>query len=140
MSEAPIAPKPQTGLKVIVVEDQTAVARTLVDTLAALGHQVCGVASDVLEMAGLLQRFSADLLTIDLNLGKLHEGVGVATALQAAGPIPIVFVTGAASDEQKADIRALEAAALVIKPFTADQLRIGIALAFERARKARAGL
>jgi DNA-binding response OmpR family regulator len=127
-----------TALKTIVVEDDSLIAETLALALRELGHQVCGIAHDVLEMASLLHEHQPDLITLDLNLGKLHEGVGVATALQAAGPIPIVFVTGAVTEDQRKEIRALDAAALVLKPFTTEQLRMGIALAMRRSQDVQA--
>jgi DNA-binding response OmpR family regulator len=124
------------GLKTIVVEDDDVIVQALTDALRVLGHEVCGVAHDVLGMASLLEQSNPDLIALDLNLGKQHEGVGVATALQAAGPIPIVFVAGAVTEDQRKDVRALEAAALVLMPFTPSDLERGIDLALKRAHQA----
>jgi CheY-like chemotaxis protein len=119
-------------LKILVVEDDPAVAEVLVATLRQLGHEVCGVAHDVAELAALLESHEPNLVTLDLNLGRGRDGLGVATALEAGGPLAIVFVTGDVTPEDQEKIRATEGSALLMKPFTEAQLSEAIALALKR--------
>jgi DNA-binding response OmpR family regulator len=124
-------------LKAIVVEDDVLIAEGVAQTLRDLGHDVCGVAHDVAQLSALLGQHEPDLVTMDLNLGQGREGLGVATVLEATGPVAIVFVTGTVSQEQQDDIRTTECAALVLKPFTSAQLAAAIDFALERTREDR---
>jgi DNA-binding response OmpR family regulator len=123
------------ALKAIVVEDDHLIAEGLAQTLQDLGHHVCGIAHDVAELSALLGEHDPDLVTMDVNLGQGREGLGVATVLEATGPLAIVFVTGTISEEQQEDIRTTECAALVLKPFTPAQLAVAIEIALERTRE-----
>jgi len=126
-------------LKTIVLEDDDLIAQDLAQTLRDLGHEVCGIAHQVAELAPLMRRHMPDLVTIDVNLGERRDGIGVATVLEAAGPLPIVFVTGAADEQEQEEMRCIEGAALVLKPFTPETLKAAIDLAVARAREGRAG-
>ena len=124
-------------LKTIVLEDEDLIAQDLAQTLRELGHEVCGIAHQVAELASLMQQHTPDLVTIDVNLGERHDGIGVATVLEAAGPLPIVFVTGAADEQEQEEMRCIEGAALVLKPFTRETLKAAIELAVARAQEAK---
>jgi AmiR/NasT family two-component response regulator len=124
-------------LKTIVLEDEDLIAQDLAQTLRDLGHEVCGIAHRVVELAPLMQQHAPDLVTIDVNLGDRRDGIGVATVLEAAGPLPIVFVTGAADEQEQEEMRTIEGAALVFKPFTRETLKAAIDLALARTREAK---
>ncbi len=122
-------------LKTIVLEDEPLVAETIAQMLRDLGHEVCGVAHSASELPALLSAHEPDLITIDVNLGDRHDGVGVATLLEYAGCLPIVFITGGVDEEERGDIQAVEGSTLLLKPFTTDQLAAAIQAAQDRARE-----
>ena len=122
-------------LKTIVLEDEPLVAETIAQMLRDLGHEVCGVAHSAGDLPALLAAHEPELITIDVNLGERHDGVGVATLLESAGCLPIVFITGGVDDEQRADIQAVEGAVLLLKPFTSEQLAEAVEAAQDRARE-----
>lgn len=124
------------ALKIIVLEDDAVIAEAIAQALQDLGHEVCGLATSVWDMAALLAMHEPDLVTIDLNIGERHDGIGVATALQAGGPLAVVFITGAAEDRDLEQIKAVPGSSVVLKPFTTPDLRMGLALAWTRAREA----
>ena len=127
------------GLKTLVVETDRPAASGLAKMLRDMGHDVCGVAQDVSQLAALLARLTPDLVALDLDLEDGNEGLGVATVLQATGPVAIVFVAETADAPDREGIRSIEGTALLIRPFGPAELRTAVALAFERARAARAG-
>lgn len=124
-------------LKTIVIEDEASVADSLVQMLRSLGHAVCGVARRTADLPSLLAEHDPDLVTIDVDLGQRREGMGVATALEAGGSVPIVFVVGVVDEAEHEDLRAIECSAVLIKPFTADQLAATIREAQDRTRRDR---
>jgi CheY-like chemotaxis protein len=127
------------SLKTFVVEPVGPEAAGLSRMLREIGHDVCGVAQDISQLAALFERHTPDLIALDLQLDHGNEGLGLATVLQATGPIPIVFVAAAADGPDREGIRSIEGTALLIRPFAAPELRTAIALAFERALAAREG-
>jgi CheY-like chemotaxis protein len=126
-------------LKTFVVETSGAEASGLSAMLGRLGHDVHGVASNVSGLAQLFERATPDLIALDLKLDEGNEARGLATVLQATGPIPIVFVTGSVDWPERDGIHSIEGTALLIRPFGELELRTAIALACKRAHAARAG-
>ena len=120
-------------LKTIVLEDEPFVAEAIAQMLRDLGHQVCGVAHHARDLPPLLVEHEPDLVTIDVNLGERHDGIGVATVLEAGGSLPVIFITGAADEQEKEEILAIESAVLLMKPFTQDELAAAIQQALDRA-------
>jgi CheY-like chemotaxis protein len=80
------------GLRILVVEDETAVAMLIEDMLAELGCTVVGTASLLPKALQLLERVEVDLALLDVNLAG-EEVYPVAEVL-AARNIPFVFATG----------------------------------------------
>src|ERR1700757_4072680 len=105
------------SLRTFVVETNPTAAAGLAQTLREMGHEVCGVASDVSGLAALLARETPDLIALSLDLEEGNEGLGLATVLQATGPLAIVFVAESADAPDRGAIRSIEGAALLLKPF-----------------------
>jgi AmiR/NasT family two-component response regulator len=128
---------PEMALKAIVVEDKAGVADRLSDTLRRLGHQVCGVAQTAADLASLLREHEPDIVFIDLDLGERQDGIGVATLLEAGGPLPVVFVVE--PSEKSAEVeesQTIECSARLVKPFTTEDLEQAIERSIRRARDA----
>lgn len=122
------------ALKVIVVEDRRDVAGALREHLRDLGHEVFGVASNAADLADLLRQHEPDLVTIDLDLGEQQDGMGIAILLEAAGVVPVVFITN--PDDSQAAIeesRTIECTARLRRPFTRADLAVAIDRAVQRA-------
>lgn len=124
-------------LKAIVVEDKSGVADRLSDALAAAGHRVCGVAETASDLAALLGDHQPDIVFIDLDLGERQDGIGVATLLEAGGPLAVVFIVDQADESaQVEESRTVECSARLVRPFTASDLDQAIERAVARAREA----
>lgn len=124
-------------MKAIVVEDKTDLVDRLSDTLRRLGHEVCGVAPTAARLASLLRDHRPDIVLIDLDLGERQDGIGVATLLEAGGPLPVVFVVQ--PDEEGAEVeesRTVECSARLVRPFTPSDLEEAIERAVRRAHEA----
>lgn len=125
------------ALKAIVVEDKAGVAEHLCGMLRDLGHDVRGSARTAADLAALMTDYHPDLVVIDLDLGERQDGIGVATLLEAGGPLPVVFVVN--PDEEKAEVeesRSIECSATLQTPFTPKTLQHAIERAIGRAKEA----
>ena len=83
---------PQSGQRVLVVEDEMLVSMLLEDMLADLGCEVVGPATKVDDALALLDVQEIDLAILDVNLNGT-ESYRVADALAARG-VPFIFATG----------------------------------------------
>lgn len=120
-------------LQCLVVENEPLKAHGLARMLSDVGHQVCGLARDVPELADLLANHEPHLIVIDVDLGRGTEGLGLGTVLEATGPLAIVYFAETADEALHQEIRAMEGTALLVKPFTSDRLKRAITIAVARA-------
>jgi CheY-like chemotaxis protein len=81
-----------SGLRVLIVEDESMVTMLLEDTLAEFGCTVVGVASRVNEAVSKVSSLAFDVVILDVNLnGDRSDPVAEALAMRG---IPYLFVTG----------------------------------------------
>jgi DNA-binding response OmpR family regulator len=104
--------------KVLVVEDDPAIARVLSRLLTRIGCAVVQ-AADGSEGVGVFDRETPDLVVLDLGLPSL-DGWGVLRHIRGSGSVPVVIVT---SDVQSHDRSLVEGAnAFLSKPFDNNEL------------------
>lgn len=108
-----------TGLRLLVVEDESLIAMLIADMLRDFGCVVVGPASNVEQALALVERDPIDGALLDVNLSDGHRSYPVAETLLKRG-IPFAFVTGYGKAGLSADFRGI---AVLQKPFVADRLR-----------------
>jgi CheY-like chemotaxis protein len=85
-----------TGLRVLLVEDESIIAMLLEDVLQQLGHQVVGPAARVSKAMELAEHEALDVAILDVNLNG--QKVYPVAAVLAARGIPFVFASGYGRD------------------------------------------
>lgn len=119
-----------TGIRILLVEDETLVAMLLEDMIADLGGTVIASASRVARALEIVRdgetRF--DLAVLDVNLGG-EEAFPVAVALAERG-VPFAFSTGYGSSGLPDTWRSRPT---LQKPFTQDQVTAVLRLALRQA-------
>ncbi|MCV2355833.1 EAL domain-containing protein [Paucibacter sp. B2R-40] len=119
------APKP----RILVVEDETIVARDLLQQLAELGYESVGHVTrgeDAIELAGLAK---PDLVLMDIQLGGGLDGISAAQAIRDRFSLPVVFLTAFAADETLARAKLTEPFGYILKPFSERELRTVLEMA-----------
>jgi len=116
--------------RVLVVDDDTALARALSINLRARGYDVdvAGTGADALRLAA---RHPPDLVILDLGLPDL-DGTEVIAGLAGWSTAPIIVLS--ARDGQAGKVAALDAGAVdfVVKPFGMDELLARLRAALRR--------
>ncbi len=107
-----------SGMRVLVVEDETLVAILLEDMLTDLGCEVIGLAARVGAAREMVERNKPDCVILDVNVGG-EMVYPVAEMLEARG-VPFVFVTGYSG---KTVVPRFQTRPTLQKPFECDQLR-----------------
>ncbi len=104
-----VEPGMLAGLRVLVVDDELEIQRSLRGLLGQLGCEVLCASGSAEALAGLEAGFRPQMLLVDHRL-RGEQGTQVIQALQASlGPVPAVLVTG---DTEPALIQRARAAGL----------------------------
>jgi NtrC-family two-component system response regulator AlgB len=110
-------------MKLLVVDDEPSLRRTVRITLESLGHTVAEAPSGRAALT-LASRERFDLAFLDLRLGR-ETGLDVLQALREAAPdLGVVLMTAYASIETAVEALRRGAFDYLPKPFTPDQLRV----------------
>ena len=124
--------------RILVVEDEYAIAVGLRDDLEAEGYQV-DVAADGIEGERAARDGGYDLILLDLMLPK-KDGFAVCRALRASGVrTPIIVLTARAQEADKVLGLELGADDYVTKPFSSRELRARVRAVLRRVADAAPG-
>jgi DNA-binding response OmpR family regulator len=106
--------------RVLVVEDDEAIADVLRRSLRAEGHEVRS-AADGVEALNEAERFVPDLVVLDLGLPRL-DGAEVCKRLRAESDVPILILTARSETEDR--VSGLDSGAddYIVKPFERQEL------------------
>jgi CheY-like chemotaxis protein len=111
------AARPRPGARVLVVEDEKALAETLCDLLLDAGCEPVGPAASVAVALRLIESSRIDAAILDVRLMD-ETSFSVAYALRARG-IPLMFLTASERGQLPVD---LSDEILIEKPFKAPML------------------
>ena len=123
--------------KILIVEDEQIIAANLQRNLTQLGYDVVGVAARTDEAVRLSGETSPDLVLMDIELEGKEDGIVAAAKIRSNWRIPIVFVTGNASEVVVDRARTVDPLGYLAKPFTRTELSATVAVALQQDRSAR---
>src|SRR5580698_5803866 len=118
--------KEATGkkLRVLVVDDQPAVAEVVADSIQYAGHEIVGIARDGVEAVEKAKELKPDLVVMDISMPRMN-GVEAMKAILAAGAAKRVLLMsgeyrslGVTRDEMMRN----GAAGFMEKPFNVGEL------------------
>jgi two-component system KDP operon response regulator KdpE len=108
------------GHRILVVDDEPAVQRTLRANLVARGYEVTTVGTGEEALDGFDGRHT-DLVVLDLMLPGL-SGIEVCEAMRAASSVPILVLSARGEEQTKVQALDLGADDYLTKPFGIDEL------------------
>jgi PAS domain S-box-containing protein len=127
--------------KILVVEDDAAVARDLEQRLARSGYVVIGPIASATEARAIAMAQRPDLALVDLDLAGELDGVAVGAQLREVGQVPVVYLTTRTTDPLTLRRATLtEPFGYLLAPFEDAQLRTSVEIALykraaERSRR-----
>jgi CheY-like chemotaxis protein len=128
-----------TKPKILIVEDESLVARDIGQQLLELGYEPVAEtrrAEDAILLAGQLQ---PDLVLMDIHLAGEMDGLTAAEIIRDRFSIPVVFLTALAGDLILNQANLTEPFDCIIKPFDERELQTVIEMALCKHRAAQAG-
>lgn len=119
---------PDAKMKILIVDDMSTMRRILKNALRQLGYNNIEEAEDGQVAFAKLGQWPVDLVVSDWNMPNM-DGLELLKAVRAdptLRSLPVLMVTAQA--EQKHVLEAIRAGAsnYVVKPFTADTLKVKI--------------
>ncbi len=116
--------------RVLVVEDEPAVAHFIARALDTAGHEVV-LAQDGGAAYALLAAERFDLLLSDIRL-PVMDGIALALAVTAEKPgLPILLMTGYTEEYERAGDLDDLVAGMLLKPFTLAEVRAAVEAALK---------
>lgn len=112
--------QPTPSARVLVVEDDEAIADVLRRSLRAEGHEVQS-AGDGAQALTLAESFMPDLVILDLGLPRL-DGIEVLKRLRADGDVPVLILTARTETEDRVEGLDSGADDYLPKPFERAEL------------------
>lgn len=119
---------------VVIAEDSTQSRKCILTHLETLGYDVVGEAKDGEEAVRLTEEHHPSLVVLDIKMPRMN-GIEAAKAITASGPVPIILVTGLATDEFADEAIEAGVFAYLIKPISKKQLQPAIKLAMARYKE-----
>ncbi len=123
--------------RILVVENERIVARSLRKQLTALGYEVVdSVASgkEAIQQAGELR---PDLVLMDISLDGPMDGVEAAATIRTQFRLPVVYLTAYSNKEILARAKVTEPFGYILKPYEDRELHVVIETALYKHRMER---
>jgi len=124
-------------LRILVVDDDPAMVGAITALVGTEGHQVI-TAYDGLTAVKRFREEAPDIVLLDLAMPG-PDGFTVAGQIRAAGPAPILVVSGESSEEAKVRALGIGADDYLVKPFGKAELLARIAAVMRRVDRSSAG-
>lgn len=122
----------RTPARILLVEDEPAVAAALSETLRDLGYAVLGVAASASVAIARTRLERPDLVVMDIGLAGELDGIHVAEQIASAHAAPIIYVTAHSDDATLRRATATNPAGYLVKPFRGSDLRCAVEIALHR--------
>jgi PAS domain S-box-containing protein len=126
--------------RILVVEDEAALAALTTKTLCSLGYESAGVAWSGEEALDAVQKRLPALVLMDIELQGPMDGIEAARRIRLDHDIPVIFLTASDDEQTLARAKTAEPLGYIVKPFEPRNLHtaIEIALAQHQASKKQA--
>ncbi|MEO5358117.1 MAG: PAS domain S-box protein [Nitrospirae bacterium YQR-1] len=115
--------------RILVVEDETIIAKDIKRSLELLGYEVTGAVPSGAEAISSLNRSGADLVLMDIMLQGELDGIETADIIKLRFDIPVVYLTAYADEEMLERAKITEPFGYMLKPFEDRELRTTIEMA-----------
>jgi len=118
-------------LRVLIADDEAAVAVALAKQLTALGHTVVGEAGTGQEVVRLAAEMHPDVVVMDIRMPD-GDGIEAAKRMAEAAPVPVLFLSGHFDQDLLEGVVESGGLAYLMKPATSEQLQAALALVRKR--------
>jgi len=123
--------------RVLVVEDESVVAKDIQWSLKSLGYNICGWAASGEEALEKVETLKPDLVLMDIVLKGGVDGVEAAERIRTNMDIPVVYLTAYADEHTLQRAKVTEPFGYILKPFEERELHTTIEVALYKHKTER---
>jgi len=126
--------------RILVVEDESIVAKDIQKSLEKLGYEVPATASSAASAYEKLEQINPDLVFLDIKLKGEEDGIHIAEHIKEKYNIPVIFLTSYVDQETLDRAKVTEPYGYIVKPFNESDLKTTVEMAlfkFSRDREVR---
>jgi DNA-binding LytR/AlgR family response regulator len=120
---------------VLVVEDESIVAKDIQQSLTKLGYNVVATASTGEKAIALAAELKPDIVLMDIMLKGTITGIEAAAEIKKTEAIPVIFLTAYADESTLERAKVTEPYGYIIKPFKEIDLHTSIEMALYKHKK-----
>ena len=121
-------------LQILVVEDESLVAKDIVNMVRGLGYSVPAVVSTGEEAIVIAEKTRPDIILMDIVLKGQIDGIEAAQHIWENFSIPVVYLTAYADEATLQRAKVTEPFGYILKPFDERELQTTIEMAFFKAQ------
>jgi PAS domain S-box-containing protein/putative nucleotidyltransferase with HDIG domain len=121
-------------LRLLLVEDESLVAKDIVNMVRGLGYSVLAVVSTGEEAIALVEKSQPDIVLMDIVLKGEVDGIEAARRIWEEFSIPVVYLTAYADEATLQRAKVTEPFGYIIKPFDERELQTTIEMAFFKSQ------
>jgi CheY-like chemotaxis protein len=124
----------QLSSRILIIEDESIIARDLANIVGDLGHEVVAIAPTHADAVKHMKEHQPGLILADINLGAGGSGLEAVSEILADFSVPVIFIT--AYPERLLTGERPEPTYLISKPFLPETVKatVGQALFFHSNR------
>ena len=120
---------------ILIVEDESIVAKDIQHSLKKLGYNVVGISSSGEEAISLAEAMKPDLVLMDIMLKGDISGIDAAGQIREKLHKPIIYLTAYADESTLSKAKYTEPYGYIIKPFKEIDLHSSIEMALYKHQK-----
>ncbi len=121
--------------KILVVEDESIVAKDIQQTLIRLGYDVPATASSAPNAFARLEELEPDLVFLDIKLKGELDGIHIAEHIKKTYNIPVIFLTSFVDKNTLDRAKITEPYGYLVKPFSESDLQTTVEMALYKFKK-----
>ena len=115
--------------RILIVEDESIVAKDIQTSLTGLGYTVVGIVAFGEEAVERVGELKPDLILMDVMLKGAMDGIEAAERIRREHSVPVVYLTAYTDDDTLRRAKVTEAFGYLLKPFEDRELRTTIEMA-----------
>ena len=119
--------------RVLIVEDESIVARDIAATLRGMQYHVVGIVATGEEAVLEAAEHHPDIALMDIMLSGAMDGIDAGGRIQSEWNVPVVFLTSHADEATLTRAKAIAPYGYLVKPFSDRELDVALETALYRA-------
>lgn len=125
-------------IKVLIVENETIIAKDIEKAILELEFEVTGIASSFAQVRRSIKKIEPDIVLMDIKLKGDIDGIEITKRINKKKDIPVIYITGVDDPAVMKKAFATKPAGYLVKPICRSNVKSTTLLGLYRANKLKA--